>query len=50
VHEFSIALIVGIIVGTYSSVFVASAMVIFLGVSREDLLPPQDDEEIDALP
>jgi preprotein translocase subunit SecF len=50
VHEFSIALIVGIIVGTYSSVFVASAMVIFLGISREDLLPPQDDEEADALP
>lgn len=50
VHEFSIALIVGIIVGTYSSVFVASAMVIFLGISREDLLPPKDDEEIDALP
>lgn len=48
VHGFSIALILGIVVGTYSSVFIASAMVIVLGVSREDMLPPQ--EEIDETP
>lgn len=49
VHGFSIALIVGILVGTYSSVFIASSMVLVLGVTREDLLPPQD-EEIDETP
>jgi len=48
VHSFSIALIVGIIVGTYSSVFVASSMVILLGVTREDMLPKQ--EEVDETP
>lgn len=48
VHGFSIALIAGIIVGTYSSIFIASAMVIVLGVTREDMLPPQ--EEVDETP
>ena len=48
-HGFSVALIAGIIVGTYSSVFVASAVVVALGVSREDLLPPSQ-EELDEMP
>ena len=42
---FSLALIVGVIVGTYSSVFIASPAVYSLGVSREDLLPPEKDEK-----
>lgn len=45
IHGFSMALIVGIIVGTYSSVFVASAAALGLGVTREDLLPPKMDED-----
>ena len=45
VHGFSIALIVGIIVGTYSSIFIASSMVLVLGVTREDLLPSQEEED-----
>lgn len=36
---FSIAMIIGIIVGTYSSIYIASATALYLGVSREDLLP-----------
>lgn len=36
---FSIAMIVGIVVGTYSSIYIASATALYLGVSREDLLP-----------
>jgi preprotein translocase subunit SecF len=48
VHGFSIALIAGIIVGTYSSIFIASSMVIVLGITREDMLPPQ--EEVDETP
>ena len=36
---FSIAMIVGIVVGTYSSIYVASATALYLGISREDLLP-----------
>ena len=46
---FSDALIVGIIVGTYSSIFIASAVVVLLGISREDLLPPTP-EELDEMP
>ncbi len=38
-HGFSIAMIVGILVGTYSSIYIASATALYLGVSREDLLP-----------
>jgi len=40
---FSIALIVGVVVGTYSSVYVASPVVLWLGVSKEDLIPPNKE-------
>jgi len=49
VSGFSIALIVGITVGTYSSVYVASAAALYLDVSPTDLIPPKR-EEIDDLP
>jgi preprotein translocase subunit SecF len=39
IHGFSTALIIGIVVGTYSSIYVASALALGLGVSRSDLLP-----------
>lgn len=38
IHVFSLSLIFGIAFGTYSSVFVASSVVIALGLTREDLL------------
>ena len=38
-HGFSIAMIVGIAVGTYSSIYIAGATALYLGISREDLLP-----------
>lgn len=50
-HNFSIALIVGIAFGTYSSIYVASALALELGVRREDLLVQvKDDAEFDGLP
>ena len=49
VSGFAIALIVGIVVGTYSSIYVASAAALFLDVSPMDLIPPKR-EEIDDLP
>ena len=49
VKGFAIALIVGIIVGTYSSIYVASAAALFLDVSPMDLMPPKR-EEIDDMP
>ncbi|HUF73035.1 MAG TPA: protein translocase subunit SecF [Gammaproteobacteria bacterium] len=49
VKGFSLALIVGIVVGTYSSIYVASAAALFLDVSPMDLIPPKR-EEIDSMP
>lgn len=39
IHGFALALIIGIIVGTYSSIYVAGALAVALGLNREDLLP-----------
>jgi len=51
VGPFSIALIVGIIVGTYSSIYTASAIALFLDVNAKDLMPPEVDPDlIDDLP
>ena len=51
IAPFSIALIVGIIVGTYSSVYTASATALLLGVDAQDLLEPvKDPSLIDDLP
>ena len=51
VRPFSIALIVGIVVGTYSSIWTASATALMLDVSAQDLMPPETDPElIDDLP
>jgi preprotein translocase subunit SecF len=47
----SIALIVGIIVGTYSSIYTASATALVLGVNAQDLIEPvKDPDLIDDLP
>lgn len=49
VHSFSISMIVGVIVATYSSIYVSTGLAVALGVSREDLLPPEV-KEIDEMP
>ncbi len=51
IAPFSIALIVGIIVGTYSSIYTASATALLLNVTAQDLTDPvKDPELIDDLP
>lgn len=45
IRGFAIALIIGVVVGTYSSLFVASPTVLRLGVSKEDLVPPKKEGE-----
>jgi preprotein translocase subunit SecF len=45
VHSFSVALIFGVIVATYSSIYISTGMAIVLGIKREDLLPPQEEVE-----
>jgi preprotein translocase subunit SecF len=51
IHNFAIALIVGVFIGTYSSIYVASNMLLTLGLQREDLMPSEkEDAEINELP
>lgn len=38
-HGFSLALIIGIVIGTYSSIYVAGSLAIWLGLDREHLVP-----------
>ena len=45
IHNFATALLFGIAIGTYSSVFVASSLAVQLGISREDMLPPPPPEK-----
>jgi preprotein translocase subunit SecF len=49
-HNFALALTIGIMFGIYSSALVSSPIVMWLGISREDLLPPKKDETADARP
>jgi preprotein translocase subunit SecF len=51
-HGFSAALVIGIIAGTYSSIYISSALALDLGLKTEDLLPRKltRPEEIDGLP
>ena len=50
-HNFSLALTIGILFGIYSSVLVASPIVLYLGVSRETFVPPEKKQtEEEALP
>ncbi|WP_330926109.1 protein translocase subunit SecF [Candidatus Sororendozoicomonas aggregata] len=50
IHNFATALIVGIGVGTYSSIYIASNLLLYLKISREDLLLPVKQEEMDKRP
>jgi len=43
IHSFAVALIVGVFVGTYSSIFVAGASALALGVSKADLMPVEKE-------
>ena len=51
IKGFAAALLIGVLVGTYSSIFVASPVVLSMGISRDDMLPvSKEGEEADALP
>ncbi len=50
VHSFSVTLIVGVIVATYSSIYISTNLAVALGLKREDLLPPKLDEHADKMP
>jgi len=51
IHGFALALLVGIVIGTYSSIYVASAAALMLGVSKADLMPTKKEgAEADSRP
>ena len=47
---FSIALIVGVLIGTYSSIFVASTSIFYMDISTTDLIPVKREEVDDGMP
>ena len=52
IRSFAIALIIGVVVGTYSSIYVASSSVLALGITREDMMPvvKEGAGELDDIP
>ena len=52
IHSFATALIIGVVVGTYSSIYVASTTALALKISRENLMPVEKEgaEQPDSLP
>ncbi|NOQ35885.1 MAG: protein translocase subunit SecF [Methylococcaceae bacterium] len=51
IHNFAIALLIGVGIGTYSSIYIASPVVLSLGISKEDLMiPEREGQEIDDMP
>lgn len=45
IHGFATALLFGVLIGTYSSIYVASLVALKLGISREDLMPTEIEKE-----
>ncbi|MDE1460518.1 protein translocase subunit SecF [Spartinivicinus poritis] len=51
IHNFALALMIGVGVGTYSSIYVAANILLVMKISREDLMPPEVEQEAtDELP
>ena len=51
IHAFAFALLVGILVGTYSSIYVASNVALQMGVSKQDLMPvKKEGAQVDDQP
>ncbi len=51
IHDFALALIIGVFIGTYSSIYVASPITLALGISKADLMIVKvDQDELDKIP
>lgn len=50
IHNFSLALLVGVLIGTYSSIFVAANLLLAQNITREDLIPAPKEELEDEMP
>ena len=45
IHNFALALILGVVVGTYSSIYVAANVLLLMGISKEDLIVIEKEGE-----
>jgi preprotein translocase subunit SecF len=50
IHGFAFALLVGVLIGTYSSIYVASTAILMLGVSKADLMAVKKEDVVDDRP
>ena len=50
IHGFAFALLVGVLIGTYSSIYVASTAILMLGVSKADLMQIKKEGVVDDRP
>ena len=51
IHGFATALIFGVIIGTYSSIFVAAGLLLTFNVTKEDLIIPlPENADVDSMP
>jgi len=50
IHNFAIALMIGVGIGTYSSIYVAATVMLAMNVDREDLIETEQGELVDDLP
>lgn len=50
IHNFALGLFIGVIVGTYSSIYVAANILVLMKICREDLIPVELEEEVDDRP
>lgn len=51
IHAFAVALIIGIVVGTYSSIYVAANVLLLMNIVKEDLIVPEKEGvELDEMP
>ena len=46
IHNFAVALLVGVVVGTYSSIYVAANILLLMKIDREDLMLPEKEGEV----
>lgn len=50
IHNFALGLFIGVIVGTYSSIYVSANILMLMNICREDLIPVELEEEVDDRP
>lgn len=50
IHGFAIAMLIGVIKGTYSSIYIASSLALSFGLTRQDLMPAEKNDTVDQMP